>query len=207
MTDANDLQEALGAPSPTQSQIIETWLALIEAQKAAAQAAQAAEARSRAAYQAERARTKLVEAGFEEIERLKRLEPQISTMIQNYQTFTAAILGMDEKMEDLHARQGVIDEKIKLILEIERARVGNIRDPGKRKELEGKIEEAQELSLEAAGIKRRLSKQLGNLQYLQEQAASYGAGRVPLEIINQIADTQEQVQQLQVELKQAVENG
>lgn len=133
----------------------------------------------------------------EDVARL--LEP-LRAFVTNYQSLANAIATTDEKLEDLHARQAVIDRATKLILELERAQLGNIRDGKQRRELEEKIDEAQGLSLDGAAVRRRLSKQINNLQYLEEQAATYG-GRVPLETVNQITDLQEIIQELQLELK------
>lgn len=130
-----------------------------------------------------------------------RMLEQLPTFIQNYQKLANSQASTDEKLEDLHARQGVIDEKIKLILELERGQLNTIRDPKKRKQVTERLDQAQALSLDAAAIRRRLAKQVTNLQYLQEGAAQYG-GRVPLETINQITDVQDIVQGLQVELRQ-----
>lgn len=127
-----------------------------------------------------------------------RLLEQLPLFIENYQALANSQASTDEKLEDLHARQGVIDEKIKLILELQRGQLSNIRDTKKRKEVTERLDKAQALSLDAAAIRRRLAKQVTNLQYLQEQAAEYG-GRVPLDMINQIADVQAIVQGLQVE--------
>lgn len=129
-----------------------------------------------------------------------RLCEQLPLFIQNYQTLANSQATTDEKLEDLHARQGVIDEKIKLILELERGQLNNVRDSKKRKELTERLDQAQALSLDAAAIRRRLAKQTTNLQYLQEQAAEYG-GRVPLETINQIEDVRQIIQGLQSELR------
>lgn len=127
-----------------------------------------------------------------------RILEQLPAFIENYQAIANAVSASDEKLEDLHARQGVIDEKIKLILELERGQLNNIRDTKKRKELEGRLDQAQALSLEAATTRRRLSKQVTNLQYLEEQAAEYG-GRVPLDLVNQITDLKEIIKGLQIE--------
>lgn len=128
-----------------------------------------------------------------------RLCEQLPTFIENYQAIANSVGATDEKLEDLHARQGVIDEKIKLILEVERGQLNNIRDSKKRKELTEQLDQAQALSLDAAAIRRRLAKQITNLQYLQEQAAEYG-GRIPLDLVNQIEDVRRIIQGLQGEL-------
>lgn len=133
-----------------------------------------------------------------------RLCEQLPLFILNYQALANSQAATDEKLEDLHARQAVIDEKIKLILELERGQLNNIRDTKKRKEVESRLDKAQALSLEAAATKRQLSKQVTNLQYLQEQAAEYG-GRIPLDMVNQITDVQRIIQGLQIELKRSEE--
>lgn len=133
-----------------------------------------------------------------------RLTEHVKQFIQGYASISSAIVAINEKLEDLHARQAVIDRHTKLILELERSQIANVKDKGKREELNQKIDEAQGLSLEEASIRRRLQIQINNLNQLQEQAASYG-GREPIELINQIADIQEIVQGLQTELKRVEE--
>lgn len=133
-----------------------------------------------------------------------RLNEYIRQLLGNYANVTSAIIAINEKIEDLHARQNVIDRHTKLILELERSQIVNVKDRGKRKELETRINEAQGLSLEQASIKRRLQIQINNLNQLQEQAANYG-GREPLELINQIVGVQEIVHELQSELKRIEE--
>lgn len=133
-----------------------------------------------------------------------RLLEQLPTFIENYQALANSQASTDEKLEDLHARQGVIDEKIKLILELERGQLNNIRDSKKRKEITERLDKAQALSLEAATTKRKLSKQVTNLQYLEEQAAQFG-GRVPLDLVNQIEDVRQIIQGLQVEYMRSEE--
>lgn len=129
-----------------------------------------------------------------------KLTEHAKHLIQNYAGVSSAIVAINEKLEDLHARQNVIDRHTKLILELERSQIANIRDKSKREELEQKIDEAQGLSLEQASIRRRLQIQINNLNQLQEQAAAYG-GREPLDLINQITSVQEKVQELQSELR------
>lgn len=129
-----------------------------------------------------------------------KLTEYVKQLIQNHASVSSAVVSINEKMEDLHARQAVIDRHTKLILELERSQIGNIRDKGKREELEQKIDEAQGLSLEQASIKRRLQIQINNLNQLQEQAAIYG-GREPLELLNQITGVQDKVWELQSELR------
>lgn len=84
--------------------------------------------------------------------------------------------------------------------------MNNIRNPEKRKELEERLNEAQELSLDEASVKRQLVRQVGNLQILQEQAAEYGM-RPPLDLVNQITDVEEKIQELQLNLKRLKDNG
>lgn len=131
-----------------------------------------------------------------------RLNEQLPLFIQNYQAIANAVSASDEKLEDLHARQGVIDEKIKLILELERGQLSSIRDSKKRADVTARLDKAQALSLEAAATKRQLAKQITNLQYLQEQAAEYG-GRIPLDLINQIEDVRRIIEGLQMELSRS----
>lgn len=133
-----------------------------------------------------------------------KLAEHAKGLIQNHASILSAIVSINEKLEDLHARQAVIDRHTKLILELERSQIANVKDRDKRKELEDKINEAQGLSLEQASIRRRLQIQINNLNQLQEQAAAYG-GREPLEIINQITTVQEIIQELQSELKRVEE--
>lgn len=129
-----------------------------------------------------------------------RLLEQLPTFIENYQKLANSQAATDEKLEDLHARQGVIDEKIKLILELQRSQLNNIRDSKKRKEITERLDQAQALSLEAAATRRQLQKQVTNLHYLQEQAAEYG-GRIPLELLNQIEGVRQITEGLQRELR------
>lgn len=133
-----------------------------------------------------------------------KLTEHAKGLIQNHASVLSAIVAINEKLEDLHARQAVIDRHTKLILELERSQIGSIRDAGKRKELEDKINEAQGLSLEEASIRRRLQIQINNLSQLQEQAAGYG-GREPLDLINQITNIHEIIQALQTELRRVEE--
>lgn len=129
-----------------------------------------------------------------------RLAEQLPAVLQNYHSLAATMAAIDEKLEDLHARQGAIDQTNKLILELERGQLGNISNKRRRQELERQIDEAQ-VSLETATGQRQLARQISNLNYLQEQAATYGA-RVPLELVNQITDLEELIQHLQAELRQ-----
>lgn len=133
-----------------------------------------------------------------------KLSDHAKQLIQNHGAILSAIVAINEKLEDLHARQAVIDRHTKLILELERTQITHIKDRDKRKELEGKIDEAQSLSLEQASIRRRLQIQINNLSQLQEQAASFG-GREPLDLINQITNIQEIIQDLQAELRRVAE--
>lgn len=133
-----------------------------------------------------------------------RLNEHALQLIHNHINVTSAIAAINEKIEDLHARQGVIDRHTKLILELERSQIGNVKDRDKRRELEARINDAQSLSLEEASVRRRLQIQINNLGQLQEQAAEYG-GREPLELINQITSVQDIIHELQSELKRVEE--
>lgn len=65
--------------------------------------------------------------------------------------------------------------------------------------------EAQEtraqLSSEVKSIKRQIIKRVRKLSLLQEQAAVYASGDVPIRLVMQIADEQEIIQSLQSKLK------
>lgn len=59
-----------------------------------------------------------------------------------------------------------------------------------------------EIKQELGSLQWQLTRRIKNLNYLKEQAAGYGAGRVDLSLINEIADETEAIQELQSQISQ-----
>ena len=111
-----------------------------------------------------------------------------------------------ESSKALYERFLVFDKRIKKVLDELAARIERIE----RLELldrTGHLAEAREIRSEIkhelGSLEWQLSRRIKNLNYLQEQAASYGAGRVDLELINQISDEAEAIQELQFQIGEA----
>jgi hypothetical protein len=110
-----------------------------------------------------------------------------------------------ENSRALYERFITFDRRIKKVLDELAERMERIE----RLELldkTGHLAEAREIrseiKQELGSLEWQLARRLKNLQYLQEQAATYGAGRVDLDLINQISDETEAVQLLQLKLKE-----
>lgn len=90
----------------------------------------------------------------------------------------------------------VNDEILERIERIERLELlDRTGHPAEAREIRSEIK--QELS----SLEWQLNRRVKNLNYLNEMAAGYGAGRVDLDLINQIADEQEAIQELETSIK------
>lgn len=58
-----------------------------------------------------------------------------------------------------------------------------------------------EIKQELSSTAWQLDKRIKNLEYLQNQAAGYGALNVPLYLVNEIAEEQEAIQRLEAQLR------
>lgn len=108
-----------------------------------------------------------------------------------------------ENATALYERFIVFDRRIKKVLDELAERIERIE----RLELldrTGHLVEAKEIrseiKQELSSLQWQLNRRIKNLNYLKEQAAGYGAGRVDLSLINEIADEQEAIQELQSKL-------
>jgi hypothetical protein len=196
MADVNDLQAALNAPPPTQVQIIETWLALKEAHEKAEQAAREAAERSRRAETAAKNQIRIHEALLSEIGRI----------IQQNALWIAAI---GEFQEEISQKLEQGDYRQSLILEALRFRLEGARADKER--LAGLIEEIKQSELdlietEEVGLRRRLRLHHKNLSSLEIQKAAFGSASVPLYILNQIADEEDQIRELQARLDELIKS-
>lgn len=64
-----------------------------------------------------------------------------------------------------------------------------------------------QLASEVKSIKRQIVKRVRKLNLLQEQAAVYASGDVPIRLVMQIADEQDAIQELQRKLKGSESGG
>jgi hypothetical protein len=55
---------------------------------------------------------------------------------------------------------------------------------------------------EVEALRKELAQRYSDLQYLQEQAATYGVGELPLHLHNQITRTQEAIDDLEIALRE-----
>ena len=108
-----------------------------------------------------------------------------------YERFVSFDRRIKKVLDELSERQ----ERIERLIILERT--GNNQTAEAR-------EIRSEIKQELTSLQWQLSRRVKNLNYLQEQAANYGS-RVPLDLINEIADEQEAVQLLQSKLKQTEE--
>ena len=137
------------------------------------------------------------------VRQISRLIGTVNSVLERY-----ALLG--ENSTALYERFITFDRRIKNVLDELAARLERIE----RLELldltghqTGAREIRSEIKHELGSLEWQLNRRIKNLNYLKEQAAGYGAGRVDLELINQISDEAEAVQSLQMEIKQADERG
>lgn len=111
-----------------------------------------------------------------------------------------------ENSQALYERFLVFDRRIKKVLDelserIERIERLLLLDKTGHEAPAGEIR--SEIRQELTSLQWQLNRRIKNLNYLKEQAAGYGAGRVDLDLINQIADETEEIQRLQSELERA----
>ena len=110
-----------------------------------------------------------------------------------------------ENANALYERFIAFDRRIKKVLDELAERIERIERLGLL-DLTGHRAEAREIRSEIKqelnSLEWQLARRIKNLNYLKEQAAGYGAGRVDLDLINQIADEAEAIQELQFKLKQ-----
>ena len=93
--------------------------------------------------------------------------------------------------------KNVLDELVERVERIERLEL--LDKTGHQAEAR---EIRSEIKQELGSLEWQLNRRIKNLNYLKEQAAGYGAGRVDLDLINQIADETEEIQELQNQIKQ-----
>ena len=196
MADVNDLQEALNAPAPTQTQIIQTWLALKEAHEKAEQAAREAAERSRRAETAAKNQIRIHEALLSELGRI----------IQQNALWIAAI---GEFQEEISQKLEQGDYRLSLILEGTRIRLEGARaDKERLAQLieEIKLSELDLIETEEFGLRRRIRLHHKNLSSLEIQKAAFGSISAPLYILNQIADEEDKIKELEARLAELMKD-
>jgi hypothetical protein len=196
MADVNDLQEALNAPPPTQAQIIETWLALKEAHEKAEQAAREAAERSRRAETAAKNQIRIHETLLSELGRI----------IQQNALWIAAI---GEFQEEISQKLEQGDYRLSLILEGTRIRLEGARaDKERLAQLieEIKLSELDLIETEEVGLRRRIRLHHKNLSSLEIQKAAFGSMSTPLYILNQIADEEDKIKELEARLAELMKD-
>lgn len=199
MSDGNGitlLEDALSADAPTQRQIIATWLAMIEAQQKAEQAAKASEEASLQARKAEQARIALVEAGFEEVQRLKALSPQVSLLITT----------LHDEQDGVTAKLAHINYILSLLLEASRIRLEGVQTKEEKSDLAKLIKDIQQVEFdfvktEEVALREQIRWHRRSLNELKLQEAMYGS-TPPVYLLNQISDTEEKIASREAELAQ-----
>jgi hypothetical protein len=199
MSDGNGislLEDALSADAPTQRQIIATWLAMIEAQQKAEQAAKASEEANLQARKAEQARIALVEAGIEEVQRLKALSPQVSLLITT----------LHDEQDGSSAKLSHINYILSLLLEATRIRLEGVQTKEEKENLATLIKDIQQVEFdfvktEEVGLREQIRWHRRSLSELKIQEAMYGS-TPPVWLLNQISDAEEKITAREAELKQ-----
>lgn len=129
---------------------------------------------------------------------------QVSRLIGTVNSVLERYAHEAENSNALYERFITFDRRIKKVLDeiserIERIERLELLDAtGHRAEAR---EIRSEIKQELGSLEWQLNRRVKNLNYLKEQAAGYGAGRVDLSLINEIADETEAIQELQLQLK------
>ena len=128
---------------------------------------------------------------------IRRLIGTVNSILERYSH-------SEENSDALYDRFLVFDRRNKKVLDelAERIeRIERLELLERTGHMDGAKEIRSEIKQELTSLQWQLSRRIKNLNYLKEQAAGYGAGRVDLSLINEISDEQDAIQELQAKIE------